>query len=133
MGRHTRTAPEDAMLDPGSHDWSFYPAHMRPIDFPTAEAAAAEETCDRIAGMLEDHLGARAGLVASAQDGWEGTYREEFDDTWATQSVRISGLKEDLRRLASQIATAAENVQAANSRRASLRVQYIEDLQDEAS
>jgi uncharacterized protein YukE len=122
------------MLDPGSQDWSFYPAHMRPIDFPEAEATAAQETCNRIADLLGDHLGARADLVSSARDGWEGAYREEFDDTWSTQSTRLSNLKEDLRQLAGKIATAAENVVSANARRATMRRQYLEDLQqDQAS
>jgi uncharacterized protein YukE len=104
---------------------------MRPIQFPHADAATARATCDRIAGLLDDHLGARAGLVSTARDGWEGTYREEFDHTWSIQEARLSGLKEDLRRLAGQIATAAENADAANQRRAALRAQYLADLQSE--
>jgi uncharacterized protein YukE len=115
------------MSDPG-----FFPAHMRPIDFPYAAAATARETCDRIAGLLDDHLGARAGLVATARDGWEGTYREEFDHTWSIQEARLSGLKEDLRRLAGQLAAAADNATAANQRRAGMRAQYLDDLQTEA-
>jgi uncharacterized protein YukE len=104
---------------------------MRPISFPFGEASTAQATCDRVASLLGEHLGARADLVATARDGWEGSYRDEFDDTWSTQSTRLSGLQEDLRLLSGKIATAVENVNAANERRATMRIHYIQDLQDQ--
>lgn len=113
-------------------DYSYFPEHMRPVSFPTASAHAAIEVCDRIASMLNDHLLARPEFVGSAQDGWEGAYREEFDETWRLQEVRLGGLKEDLQRLSGNIATAMENVEATNSVRATQRTEYL-DAQTETA
>ena len=77
-----------------------YPAHLRPVRFPSATAEAARATCDRIAGLLDEHLLARPDLVNGARDGWEGAYRQEFDQAWSVQETRLAGLKDDLRTLA---------------------------------
>lgn len=115
-------------------DYSYYPAHMRPVSFPTALAETAQAACDRISSLLNEHLLARPDMVAGARDGWEGAYRDEFDETWRIQEVRLDGLKEDLRRLASRIGTALDNVETTNAQRATLRAEYLEQQnQAEAS
>jgi hypothetical protein len=114
-------------------DYSFYPEHMRPVSFPTADAEAAIEVCDRIAGLLNDHLLARPEFVGAARDGWEGACRDQFDETWRLQEVRLGGLKEDLQRLSGNIATAMENVRATNSVRTAQRVEYLADQTETAT
>jgi hypothetical protein len=101
-----------------------YPAHMRAIAFPTAAAQAAKTVCDRIAALLNEHLLARPGLVQGARDGWEGSFRAEFDEAWQLQEVRLGGLKEDLQRLSGDIATALTNVSTINAQRATQREEY---------
>lgn len=101
-----------------------YPDQMRAVSFPTATAEAARTACDRVAALLNDHLLARADLVAGAQDGWEGAFRVEFDETWRLQEVRLTGLKEDLLRLSGAITTAVTNVETINAHRASMREAY---------
>jgi hypothetical protein len=105
-------------------DFSSYPSDLRPLSFPTAQASAAKVVLDRIAAVLEQDLTARPGLVQTAQDGWEGAYRQEFDETWSTQSVRLAGLKEDLRRLSGQLTTAMETAASINEGRATQRATY---------
>lgn len=105
--------------------WSTYPADMQPVPFPTASAEAALTVCDRIASLLQDHLDARPDLVAAARDGWEGAYRDEFDETWSVQSERLSGLKDDLRRLAGRIDDAIGNADTINEQRAELRRDHL--------
>jgi hypothetical protein len=101
-----------------------YPDHMRAVYFPTAKAQAARAVCDRIAALLNDHLLARAEMVAGARDGWEGTFRTEFDDTWSVQETRLDGLKQDLQRLSGTIGTAISNADTINAQRAALRQDY---------
>lgn len=64
---------------------AWYPPHMERIPFPTGAASEAKAVCERIAGMLDRDLGARPAMVEAARDGWEGVYRNEFDDTWRIQ------------------------------------------------
>jgi hypothetical protein len=101
-----------------------YPADMQAISFPTAAAEAAKTVCDRVAALLNEHLLARPGLVEAARDGWEGSFRIEFDETWRLQEVRLAGLKEDLQRLSGDITTALTNVSTMNAQRASQREEY---------
>jgi hypothetical protein len=110
-------------------DYRYYPERMRPVPFPTGRAQAAIAASDRIAALLESDLGARPALVAEARDGWEGAYRVEFDETWRTQEARLIGLKEDLRRLSGQMATAMANAEAINSQRASDRANHLAEQQ----
>jgi hypothetical protein len=110
-------------------DYGYYPERMRPVPFPTGGAQAAIDACDRIAALLESDLGARPGLVARARDGWEGAYRDEFDETWRTQEIRLAGLKEDLRRLSGQISAAMTNAAAINGQRATARANYLAEQQ----
>ncbi|MGH9187423.1 MAG: hypothetical protein ACRD0U_16675 [Acidimicrobiales bacterium] len=116
-----------AVPDDEPQDMSFYPAHMRPLYFPTVFGPAAIATCRRIAAMLGDHLGTRATLVTDARDGWEGAFRQEFDETWSPQSYRVDGLKQDLQTLAGKIETAMSNVATINSQRATMREQYLRE------
>jgi uncharacterized protein YukE len=104
-----------------------YPAHMLEVYFPNSVATEAKTVLNRIVALLNDDLQARPAMVSSAQDGWEGAYRTEFDETWRTQETRLVSLKEDLQTLAGQIQTAMENVAAENERRATLREQYVEE------
>jgi uncharacterized protein YukE len=104
-----------------------YPAHMLEVYFPNSVATEAKTVLNRIVTLLNDDLQARPAMVSSAQDGWEGAYRTEFDETWRTQETRLVSLKEDLQTLAGQIQTAMENVSAENERRAGLREQYVEE------
>lgn len=115
-----------------SEDYSFYPAEMRPISFPTGAAEAAKTVLTRIAGMLDEDLGARPGLVSRAQDGWEGAFRDEFDETWSPQSTRLAGLKEDLQTLAGKLTTAMENVTTLNSQRTTQRETYLAEQTEPA-
>jgi uncharacterized protein YukE len=108
---------------------STYPANMQPISFPTGPATEAKTVCERIAGMLDRHLQARPGMVGGAQDGWEGAYRTEFDETWRTQETRLNSLREDLRTLAGRIQTAMSNASTLNTQRANARTQYDQDHQ----
>jgi hypothetical protein len=101
---------------------------MRAVDFPTAEAHAAIEVCDRIAAQLNDHLLARAPLVTAAQDGWEGAFRAEFDDTWSPQQARLDGLKQDLQRLSGTLSTAISSAATINAQRAEMRREHRESL-----
>jgi hypothetical protein len=114
----TRIPPDDV----------YYPAHMQAITFPTAQAQAAIEVCDRIAALLNDHLLARAPLVSAAQDGWEGAFRTEFDDAWSTQQARIDGLKQDLQRLSGKLSTAISSAATINAQRAEMRREHRESL-----
>ncbi|MFP3901294.1 MAG: hypothetical protein ACLFXM_10590 [Acidimicrobiia bacterium] len=110
----------------GGGGW-WYPPNMRHISFPTGAATEAKAACDDIARMLDRHLQARPTMATSVRDGWEGAYREEFDEAWRIQEIRLVRLKEDLQTLASRIETAMENVTAENDRRAGLREQYREE------
>lgn len=114
-------------LEREPQDGSSYPAHMQPVPFPTAEARAARTVCNRIASLLEDHLEARPAMVTSAQDSWEGAHRTEFDETWSPQSNRLSGLKEDLRRLAGRIDDAIASAATINEQRSTMRANYRAD------
>jgi uncharacterized protein YukE len=114
-------------MRPADGGGSSYPADMQPIPFPTAQATAAKTACERIASLLDRHLQARPGMVASARDGWEGAYRTEFDETWRTQEVRLNGLREDLRTLAGRIGTAMSNASTLNAQRANARADYDAD------
>ena len=105
-----------------------YPEHMRAVYFPTATAQAAIAVCDRIAALLNDHLLARADLVAGARDGWEGAFRTEFDETWSVQETRLDGLKQDLQRLSGKLATAITTADGINAQRATVRQEYRESL-----
>jgi hypothetical protein len=115
----------------GGGGWS-YPADMQHISFPTGAATEAKTVCNRIASMLDGHLQNRPGMVSDARDGWEGAYREEFDETWRTQETRLVGLKEDLQTLASRIETAMGNVGTENERREGLREEYREEQSETA-
>jgi hypothetical protein len=112
-------------------DYSYYPAHMRPVSFPTAAAEAAKAACDRVAALLNEHLLARPQMVDGARDGWEGAFRVEFDETWSVQESRLNGLKEDLQRLSGSISTAMGNVATTNAQRATQRTNYLAE-QNEA-
>jgi hypothetical protein len=120
-----------AREDGGSLGMS-YPAHMQPISFPNGTAEGAKTVLDRIVRMLDGDLQARPGIVSGAQDGWEGAYRNEFDETWRIQETRLVGLKEDLQTLSGQISTPMGNVQAENERRATQREQYLEEQTEPA-
>jgi hypothetical protein len=109
-----------------------YPAHMQDVYFPNAQASAAKTVCERIATLLGDHLGARPAMVSNAHDGWEGAYRDEFDETWSIQETRLVGLKEDLQTLAGRLGTAMENVETINSQRATEREQYAAEQSEPA-
>jgi uncharacterized protein YukE len=111
---------------------SSYPAHMQEIYFPTGTATEAKTVLDRIVRMLDTDLQARPGMVSSAQDGWEGAYRNEFDETWRIQETRLVSLKEDLQTLSGQIQTAMGNVASENERRATQREQYLEEQTEPA-
>ena len=113
--------------DDGGSDWSYYPAHMRPLSFPFPQADAARIVCRRIASLLESHLTARPGLLTTVRDGWEGKFHDEFETTWSPQSYRLPGLKEDLALLAGKIDDAIARANTINSQRATLRTQYLED------
>ncbi len=114
-------------MRPADGGGSSYPADMQPIPFPTAQATEAKTVCERIASLLDGHLRARPGMVSSAEDGWEGAYRDDFAETWRTQEVRLTGLREDLRTLAGRIQTAMSNASTLNTQRANARVQYDAD------
>jgi uncharacterized protein YukE len=109
-----------------------YPAHMQEISFPTGTANEAKTVLNRVANLLDTSLQARPAMVSGAQDGWEGAYRQEFDDTWRIQETRLVGLKEDLQTLAGQIQTAIDNVAAENQSRATQREQYLEEQTEPA-
>jgi hypothetical protein len=98
---------------------------MRPVQFPAAAAGEAQEVCERVAALLDGHLTARPGMVEGARDGWEGTYRDEFDDTWTVQETRLVGLREDLVRLGARLAAAAEAAVTIDGQRATARSEYL--------
>lgn len=128
---HTDLAEGDAVvLDPGGGGGYSYPAHMQPISFPTGAATKAKSACERIASLLDDHLSARPNMVSECQDGWEGAYRDEFDDTWRIQEHRLVGLKDDLRTLAGKIQTAMDDAETLNNQRATMREEYREDYSE---
>jgi uncharacterized protein YukE len=126
----TRSAEETTMR-PDDGGFS-YPAHMQEITFPTGAATEAQTVLNRIAGLLDTSLQARPGMVAGAQDGWEGAYRQEFDETWRIQETRLANLKEDLQTLAGQIQTAMDNVAAENQHRSTQREQYLAEHSEPA-
>lgn len=109
-----------------------YPAHMQEISFPTAEANEAKTVLNRVINMLDADLGERPNMVSDARDGWEGAYRDEFDETWSVQQTRLVGLKEDLQTLKGQIVTAMGNVATENERREGLREDYREEQSETA-
>jgi hypothetical protein len=110
---------------PDGSSGSSIPAQLQTVPFPSTEAQAAKTVCGRIAALLDNDLRARPGLVATAQDGWEGVFREEFDETWSSQSIRLSGLKEDLLRLVGAIDDAVANVAIINLQRANARDEHV--------
>jgi len=101
-----------------------YPASMQAVPFPTGAAEAAKVACEQVATVLGDHLEARAGLAATARDGWEGRYRDEFDDTWGDLGEHLAGLKEGLQLLAGRIADASAAAASINGHRAELRADW---------
>jgi uncharacterized protein YukE len=109
-----------------------YPAHMQEISFPNSLASEAKRVLNEVVGLLDGGLQTRPGMVSSAQDGWEGAYRQEFDETWRTQETRLVGLKEDLQTLASRIQTAMDNVETENQQRATERQEYLEEQTEPA-
>jgi hypothetical protein len=114
-----------AMPFPDGGAGSSIPAQAQSLPFPSTEAETAKVVCGRIAALLDDDLRARPGLVATAQDGWEGVHRAEFDETWSIQSIRLPGLKEDLLRLVGKIDDAMANVATINLQRANARDEHV--------
>jgi hypothetical protein len=102
----------------------WYPAEMRYVPFPTERANAAKAACERIAGLLNEHLLARPGMVAGARDGWRGRYRDDFDETWSTYEANLIGIKDALYVLAGNIGTATTNAATINEQRAERRSEY---------
>lgn len=104
-----------------------YPPHLQTIHFPTAKAEAAKTVCDRIAGLLDDHLTARATLVSTVREEWSGAHRDEFDDAWSVQEHRLIGMKQSLQTLSGDLEDAIDGVADENSSRAAGRTQWLQD------
>jgi uncharacterized protein YukE len=106
----------------GPHRW--YPSELRHVPFPTDRAAAAKEACERVAGLLNEHLLARPGMVSALRATWQGRYRDDFDETWATYEDDLTGIKDALYLLAGTIGTASGNAAFINGQRAAARAEY---------
>ena len=92
--------------------------HLSMVDFSFAAAAAASETCRRVAGRLDDVLGARADEAARLAEVWQGRLHDEvFAATGLALQREGTGLHEELLAAAAAIDRAAEDARAENSRR----------------
>ncbi|MGH9210055.1 MAG: hypothetical protein ACRD2C_05165 [Acidimicrobiales bacterium] len=78
------------------------------VDFPWGAATTAVAALNAAGSTLASQLGARPPMVDTLVD-WEGTYRQDFDVANHRITTTASGLREELARKASAIASAAED------------------------
>lgn len=81
------------------------------VDFPWEAAGSAVEAYNAASSTLESQLGARPDMVGTLDD-WLGTFRDDFDDTYARLTTVAGGLKERFTSLASLIVGGAEDANA---------------------
>jgi hypothetical protein len=85
------------------------------VDFPWDDARTAVAALDAAADKLHDQLGHRPDMRGTLQE-WEGTYRNEFDDTDDRLMDYGSAAKDNLRVYAGTIAHGAERANAEQHR-----------------
>lgn len=85
------------------------------IDFPWSDARTALPALDAAADEIHDQLGHRPDMRATL-DEWEGTYRNEFDDTDDRLMDYGSAAKDSLRVYAGAIVQGAESANAEQRR-----------------
>jgi hypothetical protein len=95
------------------------------VDFPWSDARTAVAALDAAADKLHDQLGHRPDMRGTL-DEWEGTYRNEFDDTDDRLMAYGSAAKDSLRVYAGAIAQGAEH---ANAQQHRLNEQHEEQRQ----
>lgn len=110
------------------------PARVEPengaeeVDFPWSDARTAVAALDAAADKLHDQLGRRPDMRGTL-DEWEGTYRNEFDDTDDRLMAYGSAAKDSLRVHASAIARGAES---ANAEQRRINARQLEEQQQSA-
>jgi hypothetical protein len=85
------------------------------VDFPWSDARTAIAALDAAADKIHDQLGHRPDM-RDTLDEWEGTYRNEFDDTDARLMDHGSAAKDNLRVYAGTIVRGAESANAEQRR-----------------
>jgi hypothetical protein len=85
------------------------------VDFPWSDARTAVAALDTAADKLHDQLGQRPDMRGTLHE-WEGTYRNEFDDTDDRLMAYGSAAKDNLRVYAGAIARGAESANAEQRR-----------------
>lgn len=121
--------PSDDELYHRSQAQQQFPTELQDVTFPYGTACWAIATCRRIAGMLDDDLTERVGMVGSL-DEWTGGFREEFDEEWGSLETSLGLLKEGLQQLAGDIEEAWNDADAVNTSRAEIRESEDYDPKD---
>jgi hypothetical protein len=85
------------------------------VDFPWSDARTAVTALDAAADKIHDQLGHRRDLRGTLDD-WEGTYRNEFDDTDNRLMDYGDAVKNNLRVYAGTIVQGAEHANAEQTR-----------------
>ena len=80
-----------------------------PVHFPYDLAAAAIAELQRAGRVLDEKIGARNGLAATARIDWRGPHADEFDTVLHGQASQAEGVAEACRGAAAAIRSAWES------------------------
>ena len=87
-----------------------------PVHFPYDLAASAITELQRAGRVLDEKIGARAGLAATARVDWRGRHADEFDTVLRGQASVATGVAEACRLGAAAIQSAWDSANAEQSR-----------------